>query len=126
MATKAEELRTVLDSLSRVGGIKASAVISADGLPIVPSMPENVDPNTFAAMIASMMGAAETALKSLGSSNVLKGVNAESDDATVVAVQAGADAILAMMVDPKAASNYGLIRIEANRASKEIARIMAE
>ena len=69
MATKSEQLKSVLQHLSTVGGIKASAVISANGLPMVSLMPEDVDPNTFAAMLASMVGSAETALKSLGSKN---------------------------------------------------------
>jgi hypothetical protein len=125
MATKTEQLKTILERLGNVGGIKASAVISVDGLPIVPhTMPQDVDANTFAAMLASMVGAAETALKSLGSKSIIDSVVAESRDVRVVAVKAGEDAILTIMMDPSA--NYGLIRLEAKRASDEIEKIMKQ
>ncbi len=124
MATKSEQLKNVLQRLSTVGGIKASAVISANGLPMVSLMPEDVDPNTFAAMLASMVGSAETALKSLGSKNVLDRVVAESKDVRVVAVQAGTDAILTIMIDPN--TNYGLILLESKKASDEIAQVMKQ
>ncbi len=124
MATKSEQLKGVLQRLSTVGGIKASAVISANGLPMVSLMPEDVDPNTFAAMLASMVGSAETALKSLGAKNTLDRVVAESKDIRVVAVQAGTDAILTIMIDPN--TNYGLILLESKKASDEIAGIMSQ
>jgi predicted regulator of Ras-like GTPase activity (Roadblock/LC7/MglB family) len=110
--------------LSTVGGIKASAVISSNGLPMVSLMPEDVDPNTFAAMLASMVGSAETAIKSLGAKNTLERVVAESKDIRVVAVQAGEDAILTIMIDPN--TNYGLILLESSKASTEIAGIMKQ
>ena len=122
MATKSESLKIVLEGLGNVGGIKASAVISVDGLPIVSLMPQDVDPNNFAAMLASMVGAAETALKSLGSKNILDRVIAESRDIRVVAVKGGEDAILTIMIDPS--TNYGLILLEAKKASDQIAKIM--
>ena len=124
MATKSEQLKSVLQRLSTVGGIKASAVISSNGLPMVSLMPEDVDPNTFAAMLASMVGSAETALKSLGAKNTLDRVVAESKDIRVVAVQAGTDAILTIMIDPN--TNYGLILLESKKACDEMATIMKQ
>ncbi len=124
MTTKSELIKQVLDHLNNVGGIRASAVISADGLPMVSSMPEDVNPNTFAAMLASMVGSAETALKSIGSRNVLERVVAESKDVRVVAVQAGPDAILTIMIDPS--TNYGLILLEAKKASDDIEKVMKQ
>ncbi len=124
MATKSEQLRAVLEHLGTIGGIKASAVISSDGLPILPLMPEGVDPNTFAAMLASMVGSAETALKALGARNTLDRVVAESKDVRVIAVEAGSNAILTVMIDPS--TNYGLVLIEAKKASDQIAEIMKQ
>ena len=123
MATKSEALKLVLEGLGSVGGIKASAIISIDGLPMVSQIPEGVDPNNFSAMIASMVGAAQTALKSLGSKSIDR-VIAESREIRVVAVQAGEDAILAIMMDPT--TNYGLVLLEAKRASDQIAKVMKE
>jgi predicted regulator of Ras-like GTPase activity (Roadblock/LC7/MglB family) len=122
MATKSDALRLVLEGLGNVGGIRASAIISVDGLPMVSLMPQDVDPNNFAAMLASMVGAAETALKSLGSKNILDRVVAESKDVRVIAVKAGEDTILTIMIDPN--TNYGLVLLEAKKASDEIAKIM--
>ncbi|MCL4399273.1 roadblock/LC7 domain-containing protein [Candidatus Parvarchaeota archaeon] len=122
MPTKSESIKLILESLSRTGGVRASAVISTNGLPIVNNIPESVDPNTFAAMLASMVGAAETALRALGSKNALDRVVSESKDVQVTAVKAGEDAILAIMTDP--AVNWGLILLEARRSAEQIAQIL--
>jgi predicted regulator of Ras-like GTPase activity (Roadblock/LC7/MglB family) len=124
MATKSEALRTVLEHLNTIGGIKASAVISADGLPIMSLIPGEIDANTFAAMLASMVGAAEAAIKAIGAKNILERVVAESKDIRVIAVRAGEDAILTIMIDPNV--NYGLILLEAKKASDQISIVMKQ
>ncbi len=124
MATKSESMSMILEKLGEVGGIKASAVISADGLPIVHRIPQDIDPNNFAAMMASMVGAAEEALKYLGSKNIFDTIFAESKDIRVVAIKAGENAILTVMTDPNA--NYGLIKMYAKRSADEIAAVLKD
>ena len=123
MSTKVETLKGVLERLGTIGGIKASSIISADGIPMVLLIPSGINENTFAAMLASMVGSAETALKSLGSKSFER-VIAESSDTRVVAIKAGENAILSIMLDPS--SNYGLILLEAKKAADEIAGIISQ
>jgi predicted regulator of Ras-like GTPase activity (Roadblock/LC7/MglB family) len=52
----------VLKELKSVGGIESSAVITRDGLLVASDTSGDVDAETFAAMSASMAGAAETAI----------------------------------------------------------------
>lgn len=121
MATKLDSLKAVLEHLGTIGGIKASSVISVDGIPMASLIPSGINENTFAAMLASMVGSAETALKSLGSKSFER-VIAESGDTRVVAIKAGDNAILSIMLDPN--SNYGLILLEAKKAADQIATII--
>lgn len=123
MATKSERMHEILERLGSIGGVKASSVISSDGIPMLDIMPSGVDSNTFAAMVASMLGSAETALKSLGSKAFDK-VIAESAEVRVIAVKAGDNAILSVMVDPN--TNYGLVLLEAKKSADSIAKIINE
>jgi predicted regulator of Ras-like GTPase activity (Roadblock/LC7/MglB family) len=51
-----------LNAFKAVGGVVASAVVTRDGLLVSSDITTGVDAETFAAMSASMVGAAETAM----------------------------------------------------------------
>ena len=63
--TPRELLREILMELNRSAGVYASALVSRDGLLVASVMPEDVDAEAFAAMTATMLGAAETAFSEL-------------------------------------------------------------
>ncbi|MBC2698812.1 MAG: roadblock/LC7 domain-containing protein [ANME-2 cluster archaeon] len=47
--------------MKNIGGIEACAIVSRDGLLMSSDMPDGIMGETFAAMSATMLGAAETA-----------------------------------------------------------------
>ncbi|MCW1292066.1 MAG: roadblock/LC7 domain-containing protein [Candidatus Rehaiarchaeum fermentans] len=122
--SKQDDLRNVLEKLNSVGGVKASAILYANGIPIMPLMPPNVDANTFCAMVGSMVGAAEEALKALGSNEGdLQVVITEAATQMIMAVKVSKEVILASLLEREAQT--GLILLELNKASKQIQTILA-
>ena len=88
--------------------IEASAIVSRDGLLIT---------EAFAAMTATMLGAAETVSSELGK-GVPDRVIVESNAGKIVATGAGSKALLVVMTNPKA--TLGLVLFEINKAREKI------
>ncbi len=61
MTTTANILQELVTDLKNPGGIEACAIVSRDGLLMSSDMPDGIMDETFAAMSATMPGAAETA-----------------------------------------------------------------
>jgi len=116
-----ELLREVLAGLNRSAGVYASAVVSRDGLLIGSMMPEDVDAEAFAAMTATMVGAAETAFSEL-KKGVTDRVIVEGTHAKIIAMGAGPKALLVAMTEPKA--TLGLILLEMSKAIEKIKKIL--
>jgi len=72
MDSTLEALEKVLTDLKKVGGVEASAAASRDGLLMKAIMPTGQHAETFAAMSATMLGAAETATTELGKGKDIK------------------------------------------------------
>jgi uncharacterized protein len=66
LLSKSEQLKGLLSRLRTVNGVDGAAVVSRDGLPVVVDLPASFDRETFSAMVAAMVGAAETALIEAG------------------------------------------------------------
>ena len=117
MTTTKEMLEKLLIDLKRVGNIEASAVVSRDGLLMASDISAGVHAETFAAMNATMMGAAETAV-----SELKKGfpdrVIIESKEAKVIVTGAGPKALLIVMTTPDA--GLGLILVEMEKTTEKI------
>ena len=116
-----EMLEKILSDLKRIGGIEASAVASRDGLLIYSNVSRKIHAETFAAMAATMLGAAETATTELGK-GIPDRIIVESDLGKVIAIGAGAKALLLVMTEPEA--KLGLILIEVARASEKIKEVL--
>lgn len=122
MGSKEDDIKKILDDFESAGDIIGAAVVRRDGLMILSSLPEAVNSKAVAAMAAAIVGTGETASKEL-SIGVLNQVVVESGSGKLVSVGAGSDAILAVLIKPKA--NMGLILMNMERAAKKIARIIA-
>lgn len=120
MATT-EMLERVLNDLRHIGGIEASAVASRDGLLIYSTVSRKFHAETFAAMAATMLGAAETATTELGK-GIPERVIVESKHGKIIATGAGSKALLLIMTEPNA--SLGLILIEVAKASEKIKEIL--
>ncbi|KCZ72139.1 hypothetical protein ANME2D_01542 [Candidatus Methanoperedens nitroreducens] len=119
--TTIEMLEEILDDLKHIGGIEASAVASRDGLLICSNVSRKLQAETFAAMSATMLGAAETATAELGK-GVPDRIIVESKNGKLIATGAGSKALLLVMARPNA--GLGLILVEVAKASQKIKEIL--
>jgi len=115
--TKKDKLLGILKGLSAIGDIEGSAIVTRDGLLIASDLPRDVDADTFAAMSATMLGAAETAVSEL-KRGIVERVIAEGKQAKLIAKGAGSSAVLVSMV--RADANLGLVLVEMGKASEKI------
>ncbi|RLI87170.1 MAG: hypothetical protein DRO76_02745 [Candidatus Altiarchaeales archaeon] len=119
--SKKEELSDVLKELTDVGDVDGAAVITKDGLLVSSKLPRDVDAETFAAMSATMFGAAETAVLELKKGSV-KRVISEAQDCKLVAADAGPSAVVVALV--RAEANIGLVLVEIIKAANHTKEIM--
>ena len=116
-----EMLDKVLLGLINTGEIESSVIASRDGLLMASHMP-NGDAEVFAAMSATMLGAAETA-----STELEKGVPdrliVESIDGELIAVGAGSKSLVVALTPPDA--GLGLVLVELDKAAEKIKKILA-
>jgi hypothetical protein len=115
--SKKDRLLKILKGLSSVGDVDGSAIVTRDGLLIASDLPRDVDSETFAAMSATMIGAAETAVGELKKGTVER-VIAEGKEIKLITKGAGSSAVLVTMV--KADANLGLVLVEMGKASESI------
>lgn len=116
-----EILDKILNDLKTVGGVEASAIASRDGLLIHSALSRKQHAETFAAMSATMLGAAETATSELGK-GIPDRIIVESKHGKVIATGAGSKALLIVMTKPEA--GLGLILIEVAKASEKIKEVL--
>jgi len=115
--TKKDKLVQILKKLKSSGDIEGAAVITRDGLLIASDLSGGINGDTFAAMSATMSGAAETAVQELGKSSPER-IIVESENTKLITVGAGSQAILACIVAPDA--KLGLILIEMGKAAVSV------
>jgi predicted regulator of Ras-like GTPase activity (Roadblock/LC7/MglB family) len=122
MTSMAEMLDKVLVDLKKVGGVEASVVASRDGLLIASNIQSfGTRAETFAAMSATMLGAAETATTELGK-GVPDRVIVETEHGKLIATGAGSKALLIVLTDPDA--GLGLILVELEKAAEKVKKIL--
>ena len=114
-------LEKILNDLKLLGGIETSVVASRDGLVIYSNAALKMNSEVFAAMSATMLGAAETATTELGK-GIPERIIVESMNGKIIAIGAGPKALLIILTEPEA--SLGLILIEAAKASDKIREAM--
>lgn len=115
-------LISVLSDLNNTSpDITASAVISADGLPIATLMPSNLDADRVGAMSATLLALGNRAVYELACGE-LDQVMVKGKNGYMLLSQAGDNAVLALMA--KEGSKLGLILLDAKRTAKHIADIL--
>ena len=114
-------IEDVLSELRKVGGVTASATVTRDGLLIASDVSGDVDAETFAAMTATMTGAAETAMNEVKAGTVHR-VIVEGESAKIISIGAGPKALLIVLTTPEAP--LGLILLKIGDASRKIAKIL--
>lgn len=114
-------IEEVLNDLRRVGGINASAAVTRDGLLIASDVMCEIDAETFAAMTATMTGAAETAMSEVKAGNIQR-VIVEGESGKMVSIGAGPNALLVVLTVPDAP--LGLLLLKIGEASRKIAKLL--
>ena len=115
-----EMLDKVLSDLINTGEIESSVIASRDGL-LIASRMSHGDEEVFAAMSATMLGAAETASTEL-ERGVPDRLIVESNDGKLVAVGAGPKALVVVLTPPDA--GLGLVLVELDKAAVKIKKIL--
>lgn len=121
MTDTIELVDKVLADLKKSGGVEACAAVSRDGLLIRSSMQKEQFAESFAAMSATMLGAAETASTELGK-GVPNRVIVESEMGRLIAVGAGNKALLVVIVSSE--TGLGLILLELDKAAKKLKELL--
>ncbi len=111
----------VLADLKKIGGVEACATATRDGLLIRAVMQQEQFAESFAAMSATMLGAAETATTELGK-GVPTRVIVESDHGRLIAVGAGPKALLMVLVNSDA--GLGLVLLELEKSANKLKEIL--
>ncbi len=111
----------ILVDLKKVGGVEACAAATRDGLLIRALMQQEQFAESFAAMSATMLGAAETATSELGK-GIPNRVIVESDHGRLIAVGAGPKALLMVLVNSN--TGLGLILLELEKSAAKLKEIM--
>ncbi|CAJ35759.1 roadblock/LC7 domain-containing protein [Methanocella arvoryzae] len=108
-----EEVRRVIADLRRTGGFRALAVVSREGILVSSEIPGDAHPETFAAMSAVMLSAAETAYIEIGQA-IPDRLIVETDEGKLIIMGAGERSMLVALADAKA--GLGHLTVEMNRA----------
>jgi predicted regulator of Ras-like GTPase activity (Roadblock/LC7/MglB family) len=121
MTETVEIVDKILADLKKVIGVEACAVASRDGLLIRAILQEGQSSESFAAMSATMFGAAETAATVLGKGIPCR-VIVESDRGRLIAVGAGPKALLIVLVSFD--TGLGLILLELGNAAIKLKELL--
>lgn len=113
-----EMIDKIMHELNTTKGIEVSALMSRDGLLISSTLARNAD--TFAAMSATMFGAAEIAGKELGK-GTLNRIIVETRFGKLIAAGAGTKALLVVMARDD--STLGHILLEVSRATEKMIKV---
>lgn len=116
-------LRPILRALNgQSADIEASAVISGDGFTLAAVLGEDVDPDRFGAMCASLLALADRAAQEIAR-GTLKQVLVEGERGTMLLVQAGPEAVLAVAARPT--MNLGMVFLEARKTALKVQAALA-
>ena len=121
MVVLSERLNEVLTDLKNVDGVESAVIATRDGLLIAANTLLGTHPETFAAMSATMLGAAETATNDLNNGSV-KRIIVESEDCRMVAVGSGSKSLLVVLTEVN--SGLGLILVELEKSARNIGEIL--
>jgi len=101
MVSPNKAIREVLNELRSIGEISAAAVVSRSGMLIDGDAPEFIHMETFGAMMAIMLGAAETATSE--SQDALRLIDIALNQSHLMLIGAGQRILLACFVTDKEA-----------------------
>ncbi len=121
METTAERLEKVLTDLKRTRAVQSSAIVSREGLLMASNISGGVSAETFAAMSAAMLGAAESTTSELKMA-APEEVTIKLKEAELITISAGPEALLTVVTNP--GSKLGLLLVEMKKAAGKIRKLL--
>ena len=121
MVVLTERLEEVLLDLKKVDGIESAVIATRDGLLIAANTLPGTHPETFAAMAATMLGAAKTATSRFKDEYVNR-VIVESADCRMIVTGSGPKSFVVVLTEIN--SGLGLILIEIGKGARKIDEIL--
>ncbi|UCE72950.1 MAG: roadblock/LC7 domain-containing protein [Methanomassiliicoccales archaeon] len=121
--TKKERLDEVLKRLMNVGQLKASAIVSTEGLLITSRTPPEMNERIIAALCSTVMASAETASSQMSIGKVSE-ISVRTDEGTIFLSPAGQKALLVGLAEPEAQA--GLILMEMESKASQTQEILEE
>ncbi len=109
-------LETILQDLERIPGVSDAVLVSRSGMHIAGEVPEGAHAETFVAMFAILLGAAETATSELRER--LDSVVIELESSRILVINDGPKAIFVLRTTRDADANR--VRAEVAKFSKRI------
>lgn len=106
-----------------MGQIKASGIVSKEGLLINSRTPPDVDARIFSALCSTIMGAAEAASGQMTTGTVSQ-ISVKTEKGTIVLIPAGLKAILNVLTDLEA--QLGLIFFEMETRAAQVEKVLRE
>jgi predicted regulator of Ras-like GTPase activity (Roadblock/LC7/MglB family) len=123
---RVDHLRTEMDKvmaeLRQVPGITAVAIIRRDGIVIDHLLPKSVDAKKVAAMAAAIVGTSEMAATELQHARFEQSI-VEAENGKIISVGAGEDALLVVLVEPRA--NLGLTLMTVEKQASRLGDFLA-
>lgn len=114
-------IEEILRAFKTIGGVEASAVVTRDGLLVASDTSTDVDAETFAAMSASMVGSAETAIAEVKAGTTAR-VIVETENSKMIALGAGPKALFVVLT--KRDVPLGLILLKMGDAARKISSLV--
>lgn len=121
MAAKLSEIQSILKDLEALRELEGVALISRDGLLIADSFPRLFDRETFSAMSATMVAAAETATAETRAGAAPR-ITVETSNGRMLALAASSETLLVGIAGP--ASNVGALWEELGRAAERVRAVV--
>lgn len=121
MATLIEEINQALEEVRSIRGMESIAVATRDGLMVTSEKKDELDASSYAAMAATMLGAAETSLTELGK-DIPERVIIESGDSRIVVVGAGPTALLLASIGMSSPLGFALVSMD--KAARKIEELL--
>lgn len=117
MQASNEGISALLAELAELDGVKGAALVTRDGLPHEFRIPGSVNDEVFAAMSATLMGAAETALFELGGQEPER-ILVETGRLAFMVAPAGRDLLMVVATTDLSKSAELYARIKARLAGQ--------
>ena len=123
MDDRQQKVKQRLDELAGQPGLLGAALVSRDGLPVLDSSRRPLNSETFSAMSATVMGAAEAALSELSENRVAR-VIADADRMRLVLVGVTDEFLLVAIAEGESELQGVIKRVE--KASQDIAKAITD